>query len=199
MDLVGGRVLQAGNLGVPAAAEDDVGTTPGHVGGDGHGAGATGLGDDLRFFLMVLGVQYLVGNPFPLQQVGDHLGGFDRGGTHQHRTATFHAALDVRDDGRELLVDGQVDQVVVVLADHRLVGGNHHHVQAVDLTEFEGLGIGGTCHAGQLVVQAEVVLEGGRSEERRVGLDLQPFLGFDGLVQAFGEPASGHGPTGVFV
>src|SRR5690606_4841596 len=138
------------NLGLPATAKDDVGTTTGHVGGDGHGAGATGLGDDLRFLLMVLGVQYLVGDSFLLQQVGDHLGGLDRGDTHQHRTATFHAALEVRHDGRGLLLDGQVDQVVVVLADHRLVDGNHHHVQAVDLTEFEGLSIGGACHAGQL-------------------------------------------------
>ena len=38
------------------APEDDVGPTTGHVGGDGHGAVATGLGDDFGFLFVALGV-----------------------------------------------------------------------------------------------------------------------------------------------
>src|SRR3546814_4594481 len=45
-----------------------------------------------------------------------------------------------------------------------LVRRDHHHLQAVDLMEFERFGVGGAGHAGQLVVQAEVVLEGGRGQ-----------------------------------
>ena len=47
-------------LGV--AAEDDVGAAAGHVGGDGHGADAAGLGDDLGLAggVLRLGVEQLV-------------------------------------------------------------------------------------------------------------------------------------------
>ena len=63
-------------------------------------------------------------------------------------------------DGLPLVVFGHVDLVVLVLAGHRLVGGNHHYLKAVDLVEFHRLGLGGTGHAGKLVVHAEEVLEG---------------------------------------
>ncbi len=42
------------------AAEDDVGAAAGHVRGDGHGALAAGLGDDLGLALVMLGVEHLV-------------------------------------------------------------------------------------------------------------------------------------------
>ena len=45
---------------VGVAAEHDVGTTAGHVRGDGDGALAAGLGDDRRLPVVVLGVEHLV-------------------------------------------------------------------------------------------------------------------------------------------
>jgi hypothetical protein len=48
-------------LGVEVAAEHDVGTAAGHVGGDGDGAGLAGAGDDAGLALVLLGVQHLVG------------------------------------------------------------------------------------------------------------------------------------------
>ena len=41
------------------AAQHDVGAAPGHVGGDGDDAGAPGLGDDVGFAGMLLGVEHL--------------------------------------------------------------------------------------------------------------------------------------------
>ncbi len=49
----------------------------------------------------------------------------------------------------------------MVFADHGLVGGNHHHVQAVDLAELERLRIRGTRHPGQLLVETKVILKSG--------------------------------------
>ena len=49
-------------LGV--AAEHDVGAAAGHVGGDGDGADAAGLGDDRGLTGVVLRVQHLVRTPF---------------------------------------------------------------------------------------------------------------------------------------
>lgn len=94
---------------------------------------------------------------------------------------------------------GQVDQVVEVLARDRPVGRDHHHVETVDLAELEGLGIGGAGHAGQLVVQAEIVLEGGGGQGLALGLDRQAFLRLDGLVQALGQATARHGAAGVLV
>ena len=55
--LLRGRI-QFGGLRLPVAAKDDVRAPPRHVGGDGHRAGAPGLGDDFRLPLVLLGVQH---------------------------------------------------------------------------------------------------------------------------------------------
>ena len=95
-----------------------------------------------------------------LQQLREPLGGLDRSGADQHRLAALHAVLDVLENGLELVVLGEEHEIRVVLADHRLVGRDHHHLEAVDLLELERLGVGGAGHAGELRVQAEIVLEG---------------------------------------
>src|SRR6059058_1087086 len=61
---------RGGELGVEIATEHDVGTAPGHVGGDGHGAGSTRLRYDVRLALVLLGVQHLVLDAFLLQEPG---------------------------------------------------------------------------------------------------------------------------------
>ena len=94
---------------------------------------------------------------------------------------------------------GQVHQVIEVLTRQRPVGRDHHHRQAVNLMELKRFGIGRTGHAGQLVVQTEVVLEGGRGQGLALGLNRQAFFGLDGLVQALGQTTARHGAAGVFV
>ena len=79
------------------------------------------------------------------------------------------------------------------------MGRNHHHLEAVDLLEFEGLGIGGTGHAGQLLVEAEIILEGDRRDGLVFLLDGHAFLRLDGLMQTVGPAATGHGAAGEFV
>src|SRR6266480_1420302 len=63
-------------------------------------------------------------------------------------TALAGDILDLVRHCLELRVLGLVDQVGVIIPDHRLVGGNHDHLQLVDLVELLGLGDGGTGHAG---------------------------------------------------
>ena len=68
-----------------------------------------------------------------------------------------------------------------------------------------GLGVGRAGHAGQLLVLAEVVLEGDRGERLVLALDLHfrmvgvVFLGFDRLVQAVAPAAAGHQASGELV
>ena len=76
--------------------------------------------------------------------------------------------------------------VAGIFAHHRLVGGDDHHLQLVDLVELLGLGYGRAGHAGQLGIHAEVVLDGDGGEGLGLLLHLDVFLGLDGLVQALG-------------
>ena len=155
---------------VRVAAEHDVGTTTGHVGGDSDRAGTTGLGDDRRFLLVELGVEHVVRDAALGELLGQVLRALDAGGTDQNRLALLVPLDDVVDHCVELGLLGLVDQVGLVDADHRPVGRDRDHAEAVGLVQLGGLGLGGTGHAGQLVVEAEVVLQGDRGE----GLVLRP-------------------------
>ncbi len=54
-------------------------------------------------------------------------------------------------------------------------------------------------HAGELFVEAEVVLEGDGGEGLVLFADLDAFLGFDGLVGAVGPATAGHEAAGELV
>ena len=127
-----------------------------------------------------------------LEQGGEQLGLINGDGTHQHGLAAVVALADLLDNGAVLPRHGLVDGIVVILADHGLVGGNLHHVQAVDLTELVVLGHGGTRHTRELLVHTEVVLEGDGGQGLVLLLDLHPFLGLNGLMETVREAAAGH-------
>ena len=101
--------------------------------------------------------------------------------------------------GGPLAVLGLVDLVVVVLADHRLVGGDLDHLELVDLHELGGLGEGRAGHARELVVAAEVVLVGDRGDRLVLLLDRHALLGLDGLVQALGPAPALEDAAGELV
>ncbi len=129
------------------SAEHDVGASTGHVGGHGDGALATGLGDDRRFFLVVLGVQHFVRNSTAQQHARQQLGLLDAHRADEHRLALFVTLGDVVDDGLELRLLRLVDDVGLVGSLHRPVGGNRHHAEFVGLVELGRLRVGGACHA----------------------------------------------------
>ena len=107
--------------------------------------------------------------------------------------------LDVVDDGGVLRRLGAVDEVGFVEADHRAVGGDGHDAELVDLVELVGLGHRRARHAGELVVETEVVLQRDRGESLVFGLDLDAFLGLDRLVQALVVAAALEEAAGVLV
>ena len=97
-DLLGAARCPFGSLGDPVldphvgiAAELNVGAAAGHVGGDRHGAGHAGLGDDVGLLLVIAGVQHLVRHLVLLQQLGQELRLLDRGGADQDRLAALLA------------------------------------------------------------------------------------------------------------
>ena len=162
-------------------------------------APTAGLGDDLRLLLVVLRVEHAVRDLAPLQLARQVLRALHARRADQHRLALLVPFGDVVDDSVELRLLGLVDQVRLILADHRLIGRDRQHAQLVDLVELGGLGLGRTGHPRQLVVHAEVVLKGDRGQRLVLGLNLHAFLGLDGLVEALVEPAAVEHAAGELV
>ena len=108
----------------------------------------------------------------------------DARGADEDRLTLLVPLGDLLDHRAVLAVLALVDEVGLVETHHRPVGRDRHHLELVDLVELLGLGERGTGHAGELVVEAEEVLEGDRREGDVLLLDRHAFLGLDRLVQA---------------
>ena len=87
----------------------------------------------------------------------------------------------------------------MVYTNHRLVGGNLHHIQGVNGGKFLFLGQGGTGHAGKLVIQPEEILEGNGSQGLALAGNGHALLGLNGLVQTFVVASAVHQSAGVFI
>ena len=151
---------------------------------------ATRLGDDERFACVLLGVQNLVRNASFVQLTREILALFDADGADEHRLADVVFLSDVVDHGVELCNLALVDQIGLVDTCDSLVRGNRHDLQSVGVHQFGGFGLGRTCHARELVVHAEVVLERDRGESLVLFLDLHALLRLDRLVDAFAPSAT---------
>ena len=148
---------------------------------------------------MQLGVQHIVLNLAPGEHTAQKLGDFYRGGTHQDRTALLNETFYLVDNRVVLLALGLIYQIVHVLADYRTIGGDADHFQFVDVPELARFGLGRTSHTGQLGVHAEIVLQGNRGVGLRGGFHLDPFLGFDSLVQTVRITAAFHDTARLLV
>ena len=69
-------------------------------------------------------------------------------------------------------------------ANVRHIGGNGQNVEFVDVVEFGGLGLGCSGHAGELLIETEVVLNGDGGVGLSFLLYVHAFFGFYRLVQA---------------
>ena len=182
-----------------AFTQNDVGAPASHVGGQGHHALLSGMGYDLGFFFVLLGVEHFVLDAFPLQELAQVLGLFDGGGTHQDRLAPLVAIANILHRRMVFFCLGAINHIGMVDPNHRFMGGDDHDLKVVDLFELLGFGVGGAGHARQFLVHAEVILEGDGGQGLVFVLDLHPFLGLQGLVQAIGVAAAGHEAAGELV
>ena len=92
-----------------------------------------------------------------------------------------------------------VDEVGLVFAHHRHVGRDGDHTELVGRHELGGLGLGGTGHARELLVEAEVVLQRDGREGLVLGLDLHALLRLDRLVDALVVATPDQDAAGVLV
>ena len=182
-----------------ALAELDVDTAAGHVGRDRDGTRLAGVQDDLGLARVVLGVQHGVRHAVALEVLPEHLGHLDGDRADEHRLPGLVTLLDVAHDGPELRLLVGEDEVVAILALDIHVGRDRNHAELVDLVELVGLRDRRAGHAGELVVEAEVVLDRDRRDRDVLGLDRHALLGFDGLVQALRPAPALHDAAGELV
>ena len=107
--------------------------------------------------------------------------------------------LDFGGDGAELGSSGAIDEIVFIYALDRLVGWDLDDVKGVNLLELFGLGESGTGHTGELVVEAEEVLEGNGGKSHRLLFDGDAFFGLNGLVETFVVAATLHQTASMLV
>src|SRR5271156_687792 len=181
------------------AAKQNIGAAPGHVGGDGDHAFASGLRDNLRFALVILRVQDDVFDSLLLQQVRKPLRLFDRSCAHQDRLAAVVQPLNFVGSREILFFFRTIDDVRILYAQQRSIGWNDDDFKPVYLVEFWRFGFGRARHARQLLIHAEIILEGDSGEGLILALDLHILLGFDRLVQPIRPAAAGHQAPGEFV
>jgi len=141
---------------------------------------------------MLLGIEHIVRDAVALEKAGYVFGLVDGNGTDQDRLALFMGRKDLAQQRRVLAVLGLEHRIGLVKTDHRPVGRDADHIEAVDGPEFIFLGQGRACHAGQLLIHAEIVLEGDGRQSLVLISDFDAFLGFDGLVQAIAVAAAEH-------
>ena len=102
------------------------------------------------------------------------------------------ALLHLTDDRPELTLLRFIHGVLIVDTGDGTVGGDLHNVQLVDGGKFLLLRQGRTGHTGQLLIQAEVVLEGDGGQRLALPLHGDVLLGLDGLMQTLGVSAAEH-------
>ena len=185
---LGADYVEAAHLG-DARPELDVRAAACHVRRDRDAPALARERHDLRLAGVVLRVQHLVRDVRNLEHAREDLRRRDLDRAEQDRLPLLVALLHVGYDRLELLALRAVDLVIAVNAVHRTVRRNRHDVELVDVLELARLRFGRAGHAGELLVEAEVVLDRDRRERLRLLLDLDALLRLDRLVQAVGPAA----------
>ena len=188
-------------VAAPVALDDagfqlDIGSPARHVGGDRDGLRLAGPRDYLGLLLMVLGVQYGMLYALALEKPAQGFRDLDAHRADQHRPAELVHPFDLVYNGIVLVPLGQVDDVFVIGSPDRFVGGHHDDVELVYLVELARLGLGCSGHPGELLIQAEVVLNGDGGMGLRLALNCDALLGLEGLVQPVTVAPPGHEPPG---
>ncbi len=184
-------------LGIPA--QHDVGAAAGHVGGDGDALVAAGLGDDVGFAVVVLGIQNLVGDAPTFQHPRQQFGFLNRDRAHQNRLSLLVELGNLLHDRLEFLSGAFINAIGIVCPLQNPVGGQNHAVQVVDLFKLVGFGVGGAGHAGKLFIHPKIILKGDGRQRLVFPFDLDCLLGFNGLMEAVRPAAARHHPAGEFI
>ena len=161
----------------------DIGTTTGHIRGDGHRTSFTGMCNNLRFLLMELRIQNGMRNPLFSQTVTDFFRAFDGDCTNQNRLSLLMGLNNLFNNGIDLLSVCTEYKIIMIHTDNFLVWRDLDNIQTIDLTELFLFCQGSTGHAGCLVVFIKEVLQCDRCQRAALSLNFYTFFCFNRLME----------------
>ena len=109
------------------------------------------------------------------------------------------AGFDHFDHRVVLLPARLVDLVIVILPLDRAVRRHDEQVQLIDVMELTRLRLRRARHAGELLIETEVILNGDRRQRLRLLVNAHALLGLHRLVQAIAPAAARHRAARVFI
>ncbi len=172
--------------------ELDVGSAACHVGGYCYDAAFSGVGHNVGLLLVELCVEHVVLDFAHIEHLAEHFGNLHARRAHQNGAAGVDHLLNLLDYGFVFFALRLVNAVVHVVADYRAVGGDFNNVELVDVPELSCFRACRTCHAGELVVHTEVVLERDGCESLGGGFNLHVFLCLYRLMESVAPAAAFH-------
>ena len=148
---------------------------------------------------MEFGVEHLMRDIAHLQHTREELGYLD-GCRADKNGAAAVAHLDyLVDHGVVFLACCLIDTVLKVFARYGTVCRNLHDIKLIDVPELTGFRHCSTCHAGKLVVHAEIVLQRDSGECLCRSLHAHMLFRLDSLMEAVAPASAFHDTSCLFV
>ena len=135
----------------------------------------------------------------PFKHTGQNLGFFNRDRTDKHRLSLFVTGDYLVYNSVEFRFFGFVYNIVLVHTGDRLVCGYFDNVELVNLLKLGFLGHGGTCHARQLIIKPEEVLECNCGKRFRLARDLYALFRLNRLMKSLIVAPAVHKAAGELV
>ena len=134
-----------------------------------------------------------------MQQGGKLFRFFNGNRANQHRLTVGVPLRNILHHGVKFAGLGAVNNIRLIQTLNRLVGGDLHHIQAVNGLKLIFLCHSRTGHAGNLLVHTEVILQGNAGQRLALIFNNHIFFGFNSLVQTVAVAAAVHQAAGEFV
>ena len=148
---------------------------------------------------MQLGIQNLMRYLTQGKHTAEQFAYLHAGGTYQNRTARLAHANYLLYDGIVFLTLCAIHTVVHIRTNHGAVGGNLHNIQFVDIPKLASLCYCRTSHTRQLVIHAEIVLQGNGGIGLCGILHLYMLFGFHSLMQAVAPSSAFHDTASLLI
>ena len=181
------------------ASELDIGTAAGHIRCDRHRALCTRFGYDERFARVIFCVQHFVADSPAREHRRKVFRFFYGNGTDEYGLPLCVSRGDFVADRRPLVAFVEVDFIVFVFSDNRLIRRNRNDIEFVNFIEFDRFRRRRSGHAGKLVVHAEKILKGDRRKRSVPLCDAQMLFRFDRLMQPVAVAPAFEDTAGKFV
>ena len=183
------------------AAEDNIRSSPCHVGGDRDGTFASSLRNGLGFTLGILGlgIQQLVPDTVLCQFVAELFRILDRNRSQQDGAAGHMHFFDFFNNRSPFFGLSPVDGIGISDARQRAIRRNGNHIKVIDFDELGRFRHGRTGHPRKFFIQLEKILQGDGRKSLRFFLNPHPFFRFHRLMQTVAPLTTFHHTTGMLI